>query len=261
MTEALGKIAFWIAKPSNLLILLLAFGLLLRWARFRRIGFWVCAAALFGLGAAAIFPIGTTLLAVLENRFPPPELPARADGVIVLGGAVDPGLSQDRGQVALNGNAERITVFAELARRYPEAKLVYSGGFARWERGPREADWAIKLMPVVGVARDRVVLERESRNTEENVRMSRALAAPKQGEIWLLVTSARHLPRAVGVFRMHGWSVTPVPVDYRTRKAAGPMIQSDLTGGLGALDTAAYEWAALAMYRFRGTTSVFFPAP
>ncbi len=260
MNIALGKILFWLVTPTNLLVVLLALGLLLRWARFRSLGLFVFGFALLGLIVAAIFPVGTTLLALLENRFPQPVLPARAHGVIVLGGAVDPGLSQDRNQVALNGNAERILVFAELARRYPEAKLVYSGGAGRWEREPREADWAIRLMPGIGIARERVVLERESRNTEENATLSRALAAPKDGETWLLVTSARHMPRAVGVFRRQGWTVVPVPVDYRTRRRTA-LLQSNLTGGLDALDTAAYEWIALLNYYWRGRIAAVFPAP
>src|SRR6266478_6390205 len=40
---------------------------------------------------------------------------------------------------------------------------------------------------------------------------------------WLLVTSAYHMPRAIGVFRKAGFPVEPYPVDWRTRGAEDMM--------------------------------------
>ena len=58
-------------------------------------------------------------------------------------------------------------------------------------------------------------MERRSRNTQENAEFSKALVAPKEGERWLLVTSAFHMPRSVGLFRKAGFAVEPYPVDWR----------------------------------------------
>ena len=67
----------------------------------------------------------------------------------------------------------------------------------------------------LGIAKSRLMMERRSRNTQENAEFSKALAAPKPGERWLLVTSAFHMPRSVGLFRKAGFAVEPYPVDWR----------------------------------------------
>lgn len=119
-----GKLAWVLLKPSNVLALVLALGFALRLLGRRGAGRVLIAGALAAFLAAAVLPLGAWLIAPLENRFPSPELPARVDGIVVLGGAIEPGLSADRKALSLNGNAERLVAFAALARRYPEAKLV-----------------------------------------------------------------------------------------------------------------------------------------
>src|SRR4029077_15074082 len=119
---------------------------------------------------------------------------------------------------ALNESAERVTVVAELSRRYPGAKVLFSGGSAAliFHEGI-EADFALRLFESFGVARERILLEARSRNTIENAIFSKEIAQPKAGERWLLVTSAFHMPRAIGVFRKAGFAVEAYPVDWRTR--------------------------------------------
>lgn len=70
-----------------------------------------------------------------------------------------------------------------------------------------------------GVDPDRLPLEGRSRDTRENARLSFELARPGPGGTWVLVTSAMHLPRAVGVFEAAGWNVGPYPIDHRTTGA------------------------------------------
>ena len=62
-------------------------------------------------------------------------------------------------------------------------------------------------------------MERRARNTLENAEFAKALAVPRPGERWLLVTSAFHMPRSVGLFRKAGFNVEPYPVDWRTKGA------------------------------------------
>jgi len=257
-----GKLAWILLKPSNLLPLILVLGLVLRLFRRRRTGRALIAFSLAAFLAAAVLPLGAWLISPLENRFPPPELPARVDGIVVLGGAIEPGLSGDRKAIALNGNAERLVAFAALARRYPEAKLVFAGGSGNWrEPDQREGDWLGPFLDAAGIARARVAVERESRNTDDNARMSKALAKPRAGEAWVLVTSARHMPRAVGIFRKHAWPVIPYPADYLTTREVGWSFGFNVADGLAALDAAAYEWLGLAYYRLSGRIDDWFPRP
>jgi len=257
-----GKLAWILLKPSNLLAMILALGLVLRLLGRRGTGSVLIAGALAAFLAAAVLPLGAWLISPLENRFPPPELPARVDGVVVLGGAIEPGLSADRKTISLNGNAERLVAFAALARRYPEAKLVFTGGSGNWlQPEQREADWIGPFLDAAGIARDRVIVERESRNTDDNARLSKALVKPRAGEAWVLVTSARHMPRAAGIFRKHAWAVIPYPADYLTTRDVGWTFGFNLAGGLAALDAAAYEWLGLAYYRLSGRIDDWFPRP
>lgn len=262
MSFFLGKIAWFVLKPSNLLILGAAFGLLLRLLGSR---FWsrlLVGGALALMLAAAVLPFGAWLLAPLENRFPAPALPERVDGVVVLGGAIEPALSADRNMLALNGNAERLVALADLARRYPEAKLVFTGGSGDiGHPEAREGDWLGPFLDAAGIARSRVTVERDSRNTIENARLSKILAQPQAGQVWLLVTSARHMPRAAGVFRKEGWAVIPYPVDYRTPRGVGTWTGFDFARGLAGIDAAAYEWIGLVYYRFTSRIDAWFPGP
>src|SRR5689334_1828716 len=180
MSFIAGKLAWIVLKPSNLLALVLALGCVLRVLGRRRTGGALIAGALAAFFAAAVLPLGAWLISPLENRFPPPAMPARVDGIIALGGAIEPALSADRKTVALNGNAERLIAFAALARRFPEAKLVFTGGSGDPIHPElREGDWLGPFLDAAGIARERVVIERDSRNTDDNARLSKALVKPR----------------------------------------------------------------------------------
>jgi uncharacterized SAM-binding protein YcdF (DUF218 family) len=262
MSFVAGKLAWILLKPSNLLALILALGLVLGLLGRRRTGRVLIAGALAAFLAAAVLPLGAWLISPLENRFPAPALPAHVDGIIVLGGAIEPGLSADRKSISLNGNAERLVAFAALARRYPGARLVFTGGSGNlMQPDQREGDWLGPFLDSAGIARERVTVERDSRNTDDNARMSKAIVKPQAGEAWVLVTSARHMPRSVGIFRKHGWAIIPYPADYLTTRAVGWSFGFNLAGGLAALDAAAYEWLGLAYYRLSGRIDDWFPRP
>ena len=184
-------------------------------------------------------------------------------GAAIKGGAISPDVSSARDEVALNEAAERLTVVAELARRYPDARIVFSGGSGAliYDEGA-EAPLALRLLESLGIPRARITLEDRSRNTVENAVLSKAIAQPKPGERWLLVTSAHHLPRAVGVFRKAGFPVEAYPVDWRTRGAEDALRPFASVGdGLRRSDTAVREWVGLAVYWLTGRSSELFPAP
>jgi uncharacterized SAM-binding protein YcdF (DUF218 family) len=163
----------------------------------------------------------------------------------------------------LNEAAERLIAVPALARRYPNARILLSGGSGSlfYESGT-EAKIAMQLLESLGITRDRIVLEDRSRNTSENAVFSKAVVQPKPGERWLLVTSAYHMPRAIGAFRKAGFSVEPYPVDWRTGGAEYAFRPFSVAAeGLGQVDTAVHEWIGLAIYWLTGRSSELFPAP
>jgi uncharacterized SAM-binding protein YcdF (DUF218 family) len=260
----LSKTLGFFALPSNLVATLAALGVALMFTRFRRAGRRLATLGVVLLLLAGLSPLGNILIYPLEQRFPPWDAARGAPaGIVVLGGAISPDVSAAHGTPALTEAAERLTAVAELARQFPAARIIYSGGNARLllVRG-NEAEYALKLFESFGIARERLTREDKSHNTVENARFSKALADPKPGERWLLVTSAYHMPRAIGVFRRAGFAVEAYPVDWRTRGRVDLMMPFDsLTGGLRRTDTAVREWVGLAAYRITGQSSALFPAP
>jgi uncharacterized SAM-binding protein YcdF (DUF218 family) len=264
MFFVLSKVLGFFATPSNLVISIGLAGLLLLPTRFARAGRRLAVASLVVLAILGLSPIGNALIIPLEERFPPWDARRGApDGIVVLGGMITPYVSSARHEVALNESAERLTAVAALARRYPDARIVFSGGSGAllFDEG-KEAEFAAQLLESLGVPRARLLLEDRSRNTVENALYSKEIAQPKAGERWLLVTSAYHMPRSIGVFRQAGFAVEAFPVDWRTRGREDVLRPFATVGdGLRRTDTAVREWVGLAIYWLTGQSAELFPAP
>lgn len=264
MFFAVSKILGFFALPSNLVVTLGIAGLVLTRSRLAPAGRHLAGVALVLIAILGLTPFGKALIEPLEDRFPPWDasrgIPA---GIVVLGGAIDPEFAAARGTADINEAAERLAIVPELARRYPSARIIYSGGDASllFHDGT-EAQYAAALLESFGIAKSRLTLEDRSRNTVENARYSKELATPRPGDKWLLVTSAYHMPRAIGAFRKAGFEVDAYPVDYRTRGAEDLLIPfADVAAGLRRTDTAAREWVGLLAYWLSGRSSALFPAP
>jgi uncharacterized SAM-binding protein YcdF (DUF218 family) len=260
----LSKVLGFFAIPSNLVIALGLFGVLLLATRLARIGRRLTIASLIALAVIGISPLGNALIIPLEQRFPPwDDTRGPPDGIVVLGGAITPDVSAARNDVALNEAAERVTAAVALARRYPDARMIYSGGTGAliFPEGS-EAASAVRIFESLGIPHARIIAEEQSRNTVENAVFSMLLAMPQPGERWLLVTSGYHMPRAMGVFRQAGFPVEAYPVDWRTRGPQDVLRPfSTLSGGLERADTAAREWVGLLVYWLTGRTGALFPGP
>ena len=259
----LSKIFWMLVNPENGLLFLLVLGTILLFAKSKTLGRRLVVGVSIALSVLSLFPCGDLLLLPLENRFPIPEpLPKSINGIIVLGGAGKASITQARGQVVLRDSAERLTAFVGLSRRFPNAKLIYSGGAGALNKQAfKGADTARILFEQLGLSTERVQFEFESRNTVENARNSLEIAKPKMGENWVMISSASHMPRAVGVFRKIGWSVIPYPVDFATT--------GEIEFGLGlyglanvsTFSWALHEWFGIVAYRLMGRTSELFPGP
>jgi uncharacterized SAM-binding protein YcdF (DUF218 family) len=250
--------------PTNLLIGLGLLGVILLATRLISLGRKLVMASVALLAICGFSPLGNWLLYPLESRFLPWDAARGApDGIVILGGSIDPDLSAAHGVPIVKSAADRMIAAAELARQYPNARIVFSGGSANLvSNDAREADYATGIFESLGVSRDRLTMERKSRNTQENAEFSKAVAAPKDGERWLLVTSAYHMPRSVGLFRKAGFAVEPYPVDWRTRGRTDLFRFSAFSiEGLEHTDLAVREWMGLFAYRVSGKINELFPGP
>ena len=254
---------FWlVVRPDRFVLLLLALGSVCLWTRWRSLGRKLVSLSVGIVVVLNIVALDAYLLVPLEERFPQSTPPEQVDGIIVLGGAIDQFVSVEREQLSISDAGERVVAMVDLARRYPNAQVVYSGGNGSIRHAPvREAEVARRWVRRRGMLSERFSFETESRNTWENGTRSQKLVQPKKGETWLLVTSAAHMPRAIGVFRKIGWPVVAYPVDYQT---AGKQVRLFPLGGFGALGSvsaAVHEWIGLVVYWVTGKTSALFPAP
>jgi uncharacterized SAM-binding protein YcdF (DUF218 family) len=260
----LAKIFWFLAQPSSLIIAVLIAGAILSGTARRRLGRRIVLAATVVLVIGGLSPLGDLLIAPLENRFPRADIAAgNIAGIIVLGGAEDGRSTPPRELAGLNEAAERFTEAVALARRLPAARLVFSGGSgALFAEEAPEADTAARLFEALGVARERITLESASRDTYENAVFTTRLIKPAAGERWLLVTSAWHMPRAIGCFRKAGFSAEAWPVDYRTSVAFQPLrFHSAVTEGWRRIDFVVREYVGLAMYYWLGRSSAPLPSP
>ncbi|HYA72210.1 MAG TPA: YdcF family protein [Roseiarcus sp.] len=258
-----SKILWFAAAPITLLMAgaLVGAWLVRRGAGLARALALACSGALLFVSVA---PVGALLVEPLEDRFPPLGADAPAPyGIVVLGGAIDDEASAARGQTIFDEGAPRLTEAAILARRFPQARLVYTGGSASlWNSPSTEALEGRKLLVALGVDPARIAIEDKSRNTDENARFTAALVHPQPDQTWLVVTSAYHMPRAMGLFRKAGFSARAYPVDYRSRGDARDWrMNLHPALGLRLFDLAVHEWIGLIAYRVSGRIDDWFPGP
>jgi uncharacterized SAM-binding protein YcdF (DUF218 family) len=259
-----SKIVWAAIAPANLLALLIAGGLVLALLGRGRAGRALMIAGAVGYLVAGASPLGNILLRPLEDRFPRPAGDfAPPYGIIVLGGGVDEEISDTRHILMLGTAGSRMTEAVALARRFPKARLVFTGGDSKLVPGGlTEAETARRLFTAVGAPMDRFTFETRSRDTWENAIFTRDLVHPQPGQRWLLVTSAFHMPRSMGVFRKAGFDVIPWPADYLTsgRESDFWKPSGHVADGLGRVESAMHEWVGLVAYRIAGKTDALLPA-
>jgi len=262
----LAKVLWFLLQPSSLMVEAVIVGAAIAattWRRLARALVWCGSLALV---IAGLSPLSDTLIRPLEYRFEPADLERGGlpiTGIIVLGGGGD---LQPEGspQIAgLNEAAERYTEAVALARRLPAAQLVFSGGSGGLVTADApEADAAGRLFEALGVARDRITLESASRDTYENALFTARLLKTGPNQRWLLVTSAWHMPRAMGCFRRAGLAVEPWPVDYRTpRRLDLTRVTMSIPDGLRRIDFITKEYVGLLVYYLAGRTDALLPGP
>ena len=254
MFFVLSKIVWWLLAPLHAIPLLQAAGFILVWRKWRRLGLGLIALAMLVLVVIAFTPVPAMLLHPLEHRITASErLPERIDGIVLIGSAQLPRLTAAYGTVHMTGNAATMTEFAALARRYPTARRVFAGGSGRLlDEGPPESSVVELFFMEEGLDPSSLVLEKKSRNTQENASFAKEIVLPKPGERWVLITAAFHMPRALAVFRKAGWDVIPYPVAYRTLPELSWAPDPDPLRQFEMIDMAIHEWIGLAAYEMTG---------
>ncbi|MBI4602420.1 MAG: YdcF family protein [Planctomycetes bacterium] len=219
------------------------------------IGSWIAIALVH------LTPSGRWMMTALENRFPrrgefPSVLPEDVAGLVLLGGGFSISDSRDRGEPVYNPSGPRFFEGLALARRYPRARVVFTGN-------ADEAALARRVFAEHGIEASRIVLEDQSINTLDNARKTLERVGPREGEKWALVTSALHVPRSVGLFRGAGWEVIPCPVNHLTSGRYDLKSWLSPLGGTSGLAwrVAVHEWAGLAYHYLAGDSPELFPGP
>lgn len=259
-----SKLLWGFTAPGNFLFLLTALGVLGLFTRFCVAARRLLVVTVLCLLVCGFGPVGYLLTQALENRFPRADVdPATLTGIIVLGGATDEVVTLDRDQVTLTEAGTRFTQAVLAARRFPNARFIFTGGSGLLAGFPgmSEAQVARRFFAEMGLAPERIELEDRSRNTWQNAVFTRDIVHPQNGQRWLLVTSAQHMPRSMGIFRQAGFDVLAWPSGYHTVRDGGLLQTQPLSAGLGMTDSAMREWIGLVAYRLVGYTNALFPAP
>ncbi|UFW47117.1 MULTISPECIES: YdcF family protein [Bradyrhizobium] len=263
MSFVISKTVGVVAVLPNLLAVIGLVGVSLLWTRFSALGRKLIIGSFIAVAVCGFPPLGNLLLEPLENRFPtwvPTADPPT--GIVILGGTTKPEISAFRGLPVSDIGVDRLITGATLARRYPNARVIYSGGSPElWPNDLREADYALKILSDLGVPTKRIEVEGKSRNTSENAAFSRTLASPAPGDRWLLVTSAYHMPRAVGLFRKAGFPVEPVPTGWLTAAHTAWLDLGNFAPSMLLVHIASREWIGLAVNRVLDKTDALLPGP
>ena len=256
-----SKIIWFLISPIHFYLYLLSICILLLFTRYRQNARKILCVMLLFMWVVALFPVGSWLYYPLETRFQHnPKLPKTLDGIIVLGGSISPSKSHYWQQLETNRHHERLTTFIQLAKNYPEAKLLFSGGSASIkDNQPTEAEFVRQYFIDSGISGSRLIIEDRARNTAENIQYSKKLLNPQPGENWVVITTAFHMPRSVGLFCQQNWSVIPYPVDHASNPETLFNVDLNLADHTGSLNGASREWVGLLAYFLTGKINQILP--
>jgi uncharacterized SAM-binding protein YcdF (DUF218 family) len=259
VSKTLGAL---LIASNALIVVALAGAIALLFGR-KRLGTVLVGAATLGLVLFGWGPMGFILMRPLEDRFPrPPSDMPEPTGIIVLGGVVG-APTVPRRAIALSEDGERLSETATLAHRYPNARIIVSGGtFGSRSDADNEAFISKRFLMDLGIEESRIATEPRSLSTAENAAFTRELVMPQPGQRWLLVTSAAHMARAVGAFRRVGFPVIAYPVGYTTTGLPQDygVIGLNASTNLARVDAAVHEWLGLIAYWLTGRTDALLPA-
>ena len=252
MSFYLSKILWLILNPFNIFIFVNIIIIFLYFITLKRVGIFIFIINFIFLLSITIFPIGNLLIHKIEKEYHLRNIaPNNLDGVLILGGATSYFLYKEFNQVSVNGSAERLIESVKIIKEFKNSIIIFSGGLGHAE----SAKFFYKKM---GINTDRIIFEKKSRNTYENIIFSKDIANPKNNEKWLLITSASHMKRAIQIGLKNDWDFIPYAVDFKTRKKFKFKPSFNFLLNLNSFHHASHEWLGLISYYFMGRTSKIF---
>jgi uncharacterized SAM-binding protein YcdF (DUF218 family) len=255
-----AKIFWFFLRPLNLLFFAAIASAVFGWAGYRKFAIrsLVSLAAIFAIIAFTQLP--DWLLYQLESRAVQAELTERPYGIIVLGGGLTANTALNPTGYNLGESGDRIIRGIELKRRFPDARLVYSGGLgAIRQTSLPETAAAQAVITALAGAELQIELESQSRNTWQNAIYTSEMIGGARSRQWLLVTSAFHMPRAIGCFRKAGFNVMPAPADFRADPVQFPYLADKSAQQFLKFNIFIKEILGLAAYRLTGRIDSFLP--
>jgi uncharacterized SAM-binding protein YcdF (DUF218 family) len=260
----ISKLVWILGQPLSLAFFFAALAFLAALLRWRGLGVATSALSVAILFTALFTSTGAYLVQGLEDRFPKHAGdPVDLKCMIVLGGAFDTVVTTSRGGYDLDAAGDRFVEALRLAQKYPQARILVSGGDGSIT-GNYEGDAVIseRMFKAFGLDSSRLVEDKDSRTTFENAINTKALLASNGMSNCLLITSGFHMPRSMGIFRKLDIDVVPWPVDYRSSgKEYLRLDASQPSLNVALLSTAVREWIGLFGYYFAGRTSELYPGP
>lgn len=261
MFFVLSKLFWTLIQPLNALCVLGLLGFLIRF-KWDMAGQRLMNTALILIMTLGILPVGPLLTSWLERQYPTPStLPARIDGIIVLGGAFNAALTASSGHIVANDQIDRVLCFAQIAKAHPEARLVFSGGAGDIANPEAmESHDARMFFKLVGLGDRKIIYEEKSRNTYENVLYTMEMINPKNKENWVVTTSAYHMSRTMGVFESFDWRVIPYQCDPKTDGTYNQLNRlPSVTGNFHLLNLSLKEIIGSIVYYLSGKSAFILP--
>jgi uncharacterized SAM-binding protein YcdF (DUF218 family) len=262
MFYVVSKLIWFVLQPTVFLLLLITLGAFMLWRGRIKLGKIILGFGLISLLILALSPLGHWIAQPLEDRFPRTQNLKDIDGIIVLGGSIRTLITEGRGAIELGEAGDRVVEAIRLAKQMPTVPVIFTGGSTKFiYKSESESLSAIKLFTDLGLDKSRIILEGDSLNTRQNADYTKQLLGNVKDKRYLLITSAFHMPRAIGCFRASGINVSPWPVDYRSR-GKSDFLRPDFVPSrmLNMVDVMSKEWLGLIAYGIFGYTSELFPA-
>jgi uncharacterized SAM-binding protein YcdF (DUF218 family) len=244
--------------PTSLcLIFLLAAAVFQKRKVVNRVFFWLAVAVIMVCGNGWL--IGG-LTKHLEWRYLPANPVPEADCILILSGGILP-KSAPRQTVEVGDAGDRVLYGAYLFRQGKAPRIICTGnvGTGGIASRPGSEDMA-EFLETLGVSKDVIITETKSEDTHQHAKNLSPLFQERGFKHVLLVTSAMHMPRSMGVFKRlcPGIEFTPAPTDFHATEAAPKPWYHELTALIPTprhlldFSEVMHEYLGMAYYKVRG---------
>jgi uncharacterized SAM-binding protein YcdF (DUF218 family) len=236
----------FLTTPSSLIILFWLIGMVALFiGRLRRLGMLLLVIGGVFYVILASGPVSSWLLGQLEHRYPAlnhMDEVKNVETIVVLAGHAEPDSYLPISSVVSSSTAFRLMEAVRLWRVIEGSKILISGA-------GDAPELMKKVLISLGVPGQSIVLENKGRNTYESAVNVRQMVGA--GGI-ILVTSAGHMPRSLGVFRKNGMNPIPAPTDYMTAPSCLVAGYLPRASHLVYSDLAVHEYLGLLWYKITG---------